>query len=375
MRIGILDNSSWGIYNFRLGLVKELQKNNHEVIAIAPNDEYVTYLQNEGVNCFSVDIEVNGINPLKDFLLIKSYYRIFKENKVDVILSYTIKPNIYGNYAAKFLGVNIINNVSGLGTLFIKKSKSTAIALFLYKVAFTGRNWVFFQNETDRNYLTSKSIVNKKKTSVIPGSGVNLSLFNNKRTQNKGNTILFVGRLIGDKGIREFIQAAKILLISRDDLNFLIVGQFGYKNRTAINEKEYKSWSKIPQFTFLGKINEILEVYRQADIMVLPSYREGLSRSLLEACAMELPIVTTNVPGCREVVDKGVNGYLCEPRDATDLASKIKKIIDLPEKERLEMGKASRRNAEIKFDDRLVFEAYIDKIKDFSAKKSSDQFI
>lgn len=364
MKILISINTSWNIYNFRLGLIKNLQQNGHKVTALAPGDAYVNLLQDEGVECFSIGLNSKGMSVIEDLKLIKSYYKAFKKIDPDVILSYTIKPNIYGNYAAKILGIPVINNVSGLGTVFIKKTLATLIVYALYKTAFRNSNWIFFQNSEDRNLFLKKKLAKKAKTSLIPGSGVNLEKFQMKRTKNKGKNILFVGRLIGDKGIREFIEAGKILHQIYPDLKFKIAGELGYNNKTAVTKKEFDTCLSLPQFQYLGKVDNMQKVFADADIMVLPSYREGLSKSLIEACAMQLPIVTTNVPGCREVVDDGENGYLCEAQNPKDLAEKIELIINLSETNRIQMGNKGRQKCQKTFDEKIIVEQYDFKIKE-----------
>lgn len=364
MNILISINTSWNIFNFRLSLIKALHARGYTVIAVAPSDEYVRLLEKEGVKCFPIDLDSKGTNIIHDLILIKSYYRLFKKLKPDLILSYTIKPNIYGNYAAKALGIPVINNVSGLGTLFIKKNLSTLVAYGLYKTAFLKSDWVFFQNTEDQMLFRQKKLINVEKTSIIPGSGVDVEKFKSNRLNNPGRTILFVGRLIGDKGIREFIEAAKILIKEDAALRFKIVGELGYNNKTAVSKEELEGWLKLPQVEYLGMVDNMKEVFEKVDIMVLPSYREGLSKSLVEACAMSLPIVTTNVPGCRDVVQDGYNGFLCELKNSVDLAKKISDILKLSENKRLEMGQNARRIATEKFDEKLVIDLYLQKIKE-----------
>lgn len=362
MTITILLNTSWNIYNFRLSLIKALQKDGHKITAIAPYDDYVPLLESAGVDCYSITLNSKGTNISQDFRLFMEYHRLLKALKPDLVLSYTIKPNIYGNLATRILGISVINNVSGLGTIFIKRSFSTFIALALYKVAFLRSDWVFFQNKDDQSIFLNKKLQKKNKTSIIPGSGVDLQKFKVNRQKNTGRSVLFVGRLIGDKGIREFIQAGKALHKNYPDVVFKIVGEFGYDNKTAVKKKELEEWLELPQFKYLGKSDNMDAVFEEADIMVLPSYREGLSKSLIEACAMELPIVTTDVPGCKEVVIDGYNGFLCTPMNSTDLAQKISKLLDAPEETRLQMGVNARKIAEKKFDEKIVINSYLDRV-------------
>ena len=266
MKILISINTSWNIYNFRLGLIKALQSQGFSVLALAPNDEYVELLEKEGVQCFSININSKGTNIIEDLKLTRDYYKTFKKLNPDLILSYTIKPNIYGNYAAKALRIPVINNVSGLGTLFIKKNLSTIIACGLYKTAFFKSNWIFFQNKEDQLLFQTKKLININKTSIIPGSGVNTEIFLVERSTNLGKTILFVGRLIGDKGIREFIEAAQALIKEFPDLKFKIVGELGYNNKTAVDKTELGGWLKTPQIEYLGKVDDMKSVYEKTDI-------------------------------------------------------------------------------------------------------------
>jgi len=362
-KIVICLNTSWNIYNFRLNLAKALKNAGYEMVLVAPYDVYSEKLKDEFVYH---DIYMNnkGTNPLEDIKTLLGFYNLFNKIKPDVVLSYTIKPNIYATLACSCLKIPIINNVSGLGTLFIKKSFSSIIGKFLYRFAFKRSAWVFFQNKTDKNLFINSKLVNGQKTSVLPGSGVNLKKFNCVRNSNKGLRFLFAGRLIGDKGIKEFIKAANLLSKSNPLLEFQIVGKLGYNNRTAISEKELNQWLNNPQIKYLGKKDNMQEIFKNADIMVLPSYREGLSKSLLEAASMKLPIITTDVPGCSEVVDEGKNGFLCKVQDANDLYTKMKKMISITEQQRLDMGNYSRKKVVKEFNEQIVIQNYQQKIKE-----------
>jgi glycosyltransferase involved in cell wall biosynthesis len=360
MTIIITVNTTWNIYNFRLELLKKLQKNGHSIIALAPPDKYVEKLEEIEIKFYPIQINAKGINPLEDLKLIRNYYSILKKIKPDVVLSYTIKPNIYATIACRFLKIPTINNVSGLGTLFIKKSVSSYIARMLYRIAFKKSFWIFFQNKHDQNEFERLKLIPNGKSSVLPGSGVNLNKFSFERNMNKGKRFLFVGRLLGDKGIRVFIKAAIELSKEDSSLTFLMAGESGYNNRTSISNKELDEWLKNDQIKYLGKKDNMIAVFADCDVMVLPSYREGLSKSLIEAAAMNLPIITTNVPGCREVVEEGKNGYLCQEKNVDNLYRIMKKMTLLSEEERIKMGKYSRQKAEKEFDERIVINSYFE---------------
>lgn len=367
MKVLITINSTWNVFNFRMGLIKRLQNSGYSVIALCPSDNYVDRIIEEGVIYFPISINSKGLNPIEDIALIKDYYLAFRSIKPDVVLSYTIKPNIYASFACSLLGIPVISNVSGLGTVFIRKSFASYVAQYLYRFSFAKSLWVFFQNNSDKVVFLKRKLVSDAKVSVIPGSGVDLAKFNCDRTDNFGLRFLFVGRLLGDKGIREFVEASKLLLIEFKDLEFLIVGELGYNNPTAISENEFTNWMENPSFKYLGKSDDIVKVLFTADIMVLPSYREGLSRSLIEAAAMKLPIVTTDVPGCREVVSDSINGYLCAPRSINSLYSAMKKMLLLSNEDRLRMGHESRKIAESLFDENIVIEKYLEKVNSIYA--------
>jgi glycosyltransferase involved in cell wall biosynthesis len=360
--IVVTANTTWYLFNFRIGLIKELQKNGYSVFAISPNDEYVCRLEDLGIVCYNIEINSKGTNPISDISLIYKYFKLLNKIKPHLILSYTIKPNIYGNLAAQILEIPVINTVSGLGTIFIKKTSSSYIGRLLYYISFYRTNWVFFQNTTDREQFIKEGIVNSNNSSMVCGSGVNILNFFFNRTINKGKVFLFAGRLLGDKGIREFIEAAKKITKIDSTIKFIIVGELGSNNNTAISSDELNLWLDNPQIIYKGKTDDIVSELVKADVMVLPSYREGLSKSLIEAAAMKLPIITTNVPGCREVVVHGLNGYLCNAKDPEDLYIKMLDMIKLTEIERIKMGEFSRSIAENTFDEKIIISKYLEKI-------------
>ena len=364
MKIVISINTTWNIYNFRLNLIKALQNEGHQIIAVAPRDNYVYKLESIGVQCYHIVMNPKGTNPIKDLGLTYKYFKLFKKLKPDCILSYTIKPKIYGNFAARLLNVPTINNISGLGTLFIKKSIATHIGKLLYKLSLSSSYYVFFQNSDDKLLFTSNKLVSAKIASVIPGSGVDVNKFKCTITQNQANKFLFVGRLIADKGVFEYLDAAIAVLEKYPTKEFLIVGELGYNNKTALSKSQLEAYTnKYPQIKYLGKTDNIVSLLQSVDVMVLPSYREGLSKSLIEAAAMQLPIITTNVPGCKDVVENGFNGFLCKVESKLSLEKAIFRMIDLKEKERLQFGFNGREKVINRFSSDIVDKIYLDRIK------------
>lgn len=370
MTIIISINTTWNIYNFRKGILEALLSKGYEVIALATTDVFTANLEAMGVKCIPIKINPKGINPFADIYLIRNYYSVFKRHKPNVILSYTIKPNIYGNIAAGLLKIPVINNISGLGTIFIKSNLLTLIGKRLYKRALRYSNHVFFQNNDDRHFFLDAKLMEVSKSSVIPGSGVDTNKFKSKKTKNFGKQFLFVGRLLRDKGIIEYLEAAMMLLKEHPFLEFLIVGEIDSKNKTAISKSELDFYLKqSPQIKYLGNSNNIIEVLNGIDVMVLPSYREGLSKSLLEAAAMTIPIVTTNVSGCKEVVIDNYNGFLCAPRNTDSLLSAMIKMTKLKPSDRHQMGLNGRDLVVKKFKEEFVVSEYLNKINQIITKK------
>jgi glycosyltransferase involved in cell wall biosynthesis len=359
-------NTSWNIYNFRLGLIKALQKKGYKVVAIAPKDDYSLRLQNEGIEYYHININNKGTNPIEDLKLIKDYYKIFKSIRPDAVLAYTIKPNIYASFAASFLKIPMINNISGLGTVFLNDNISSKIARLMYKTALKNAKKVFFQNQDDLNLFINKKLVNKNKTDLLPGSGINTEKFKPLNVDNYRDIFkfLFIARLVKDKGILEYINAAKIIKQKYKNIEFGVLGAFYPNNPTAIAKEDINRWQKENIINYLGVSDNVKDIINSYDCIVLPSYREGLSRVLLEAASMAKPIVTTNTPGCKDVVEDGYNGYLCKVKDSSDLAKKMEKMLNLSTKELMQMGNNGRQKVKNEFDEKIVIDKYLNILKE-----------
>lgn len=364
MKIIIIVNTSWNIYNFRKKLLISLIEMGHQVIAVAPHDSYVEIIESIGIKCINLKFNQKGTNPFSDSLLIYKYFKIFKYQKPDLILSYTIKPNIYGNIAARLLKIPTVNNISGLGTLFIKTSPATIIAKFLYKLSLKYSSHVFFQNKDDKQLFITNKLVNPDITSIIPGSGIDVQKFSYDRIKNEGNKFLFVGRLIADKGVFEYLDAAVSVLKIYPEKEFLLVGEIGYNNKTALSNEQLLNYTNnYAQIKYLGKTDDIVSLLKSVDVMVLPSYREGLSKSLIEAASMSLPILTTDSPGCRDVVQNNYNGILCKIKSSESLSLAMKRIIKLNPNERLQMGLNGRKIAIENFEEKIIINHYLRVLK------------
>ncbi|WP_369048787.1 glycosyltransferase family 4 protein [Tenacibaculum sp. UWU-22] len=364
MKIVFSSNVSWSVYNFRRGLLSSLQEDGHDIYTVASEDGYSDKLKDLGFNYYKVNINNNSKNPLQDLKTLYQYYKIYKQIKPDVICHNAIKPNIYGTLAAKILGIRVINNISGLGTLFIRQSFSTKIAKILYKISQNKASRVFFQNNDDLNLFLKNGLVKEEITKVIPGSGVNTNKFiPNKKKERKGIFIfLFVGRLIYDKGIRELIEACKILKRRYSNFKVMLLGPIYKSNETAINYYELKLWIEQGLVEYIGESDNVISEMQKADCLVLPSYREGLSKVLIEASSVGLPIITTNTPGCKDVVIDHKTGYLVEVKNEKDLFLKMEKMLLLSEKQRDNMGAEARKRAIAVFDEKIIIQHYKDEI-------------
>ncbi|MFV0138520.1 glycosyltransferase family 4 protein [Empedobacter falsenii] len=374
MKILFSSNIAWSIYNFRIKLLKRLKQNGHEIFTVAKADHYVEFLEKEGFIFRHIEINNNSTNPLEDLKLIRSYIKLYKEIAPDIILHNAIKPNIYGTIAAKFLGIPVINNISGLGTLFIKKSISTVIAKQLYKFSQYKADKVFFQNSDDLNLFINSGLVKKEVTQLIPGSGVDTNYFVPKvnKLRNTPFKFLFVARLIADKGIREYIDAIKILKNKYSEIEFTILGSIYQANATSITHEELQNWVSNLGIIHIPHSDHVKEIMQEVDCLVLPSYREGLSKVLIEASSLSIPIITTDVPGCRDVVIDGYNGFLCKVKDANDLAIKMEKMYLLDQEDLITLGLNARKRAINVFDIDIINGIYqnaIDKILHIDLKK------
>lgn len=366
MKIIFSSNIAWSIYNFRMPLLKSLQNEGHEIYTVAFEDGYSEKLTNEGFYFEAINLNNNSTNPLEDLKTIYIYYTIYKKINPDVICHNAIKPNIYGTIAAGMLNIPVVNNISGLGTLFIKKSFSTIIAKWLYRFSQRKATIIFFQNNDDLKLFVENKLIDKTITRIIPGSGVDTAKFVpvEKESNVTHFKFVFIGRLIYDKGIREYIEAVRLLKKHYDYVEFLVLGPLYENNATAISKETLNKWIDNKEITYLGQSDQVEKVLQDMDCVVLPSYREGLSKVLIEASSMGLPIVTTDVPGCRDVVIDNETGFLCEVKNSIDLAKKMEKIILMSAEDRKVMGAKARKRAVAIFDEKIIINHYKKAIKE-----------
>jgi len=363
MHILITANTSWGLINFRGGLIRTLLADGHKVTALAPPDESTSRLQETGCRFIPLEMDNKGTSPLRDGALLLKMWRVFRKERPDVLLSYTIKNNIYGALAARLVGIPVLPNVTGLGTVFIKETWLTTLVKLLYRLGFARAPVVFFLNREDMSLFVQQKLVAPGQAALLPGEGVDLEHFKPvDRGPDGGPVFLLVARMLWDKGVGIFVEAARRIRARHPDARFQLLGFLDVDNTTAVDRKTMDSWVAEGVVEYLGSSDDVRPFVAAADCIVLPSFREGLPRSLLEAVAMARPIIATDAPGCRDVVDDGRNGFLCQPRDVDSLADALERFIALPPEERRRLGLAGRARAERDFDEKIIIEAYRDKL-------------
>ena len=360
MHILMTANSTWNIWNFRRPLVEALAGNGHRVTVLAPPDDAAFELEHLGCRIRPLEMSVKGLNPLEDLKLQRRLSRIFSEEQPDAVLSYTIKNNIFGARAAKSAGVSFLPNVTGLGTAFLSGKMLQLVTEQLYRWSFAALPVVFFQNEDDRDLFLDRRIVRADQAQVLPGSGIDLNRFAPAPMPDPEMppVFLMIARLLRDKGVVEFVEAARWVKGRHPLARFQLLGPAGSENRTAIDRLTVNEWVAEGVVEYLGTTGDVRPAIAGASCVVLPSYREGAPRTLIEAASMARPLIATDVPGCRAVVDRDVSGFLCEVRNAESLAAAMERFLSLPPSSKRAMGAAGRAKMEREYDQALVVAAY-----------------
>lgn len=357
-KILILANNDVGLYNFRKELIEKLIKENYELYISLPDGEKISLLKDLGCNFVETNVDRRGMNPLNDIKLLLNYFKIIKKIKPDIVLTYTIKPNIYGGIACRLKKVPYLVNITGLGTAIESKGILSKILLKLYKFALKRAKCVFFQNEANKDLFIKCKIV-KDNYKLIPGSGVNL--IENSFTEYPKNDVikfLFIGRVMKTKGIEEFLETAKIIKEKYKNTEFIILGGYDQEiYREKINEYVNKDIVKYEGFQ-----KDVRKYILESNCIILPSYNEGMANVLLEAASTGRPIIASNINGCKEAINEGINGYLVEAKSVNSLVEKIEKFINLSYDEQREMGTKGREKVEKEFDRNIVIKAYMEEI-------------
>lgn len=356
-------NSSWYLFNFKIGTLRKLIDNGYKVVCISPQDNYSSELQGIGCVHKNIEIQSKSKNPLKDLKIFFNYFFLYWHLKPLICFHFTVKPNIYATLAAAILRIKIINNITGLGTTFIHKNFTSYIVKFLYLISQPFAYKILCQNEDDFKILSKLGFIKKDQLKLVPGSGVNVQKFTPvEKSYGKDHiyTYIYIGRMLADKGLRELISAVKILNRNKIICKLLLYGPFDSDNISSIAMEEIKEWNSIPGVTYEGITDSPHLELQKADCVVLPSYREGMPRSLLEAGAMRLPSVATNVPGCRHIIQHNVNGILCDPKNIESLFQALREMINIPLQEQRKMGQRAREIVVKNFSEQKLIDLALD---------------
>lgn len=355
------------IYNFRKELVERLITEGYEVIISSPYGPKIDKLVKMGCVYDEINIERHGTNPLQDKKLYEYYKKTIKKYEPDVVLTYTIKPNIYGAMAAKKYDTPCLANITGLGTAFEKQGMMREFLILLYKFAFSKVHKVFFQNDEDMKIFKKRKIA-LGKHELLPGSGVNITQFSfeDYPTRNDKLRFLFIGRIMKDKGVEELFTAADNIKKSYPNVVFDAIGfcEEEYKERIEMLKKE-----KV--INFHGVKNNVKDYIKESNAIVHPTYHEGMSNVLLEASAMGRPVLASNIPGCREIFDEGISGLGFEARNSNDLVNTIENFIKLPNNKKVSMGHAARKKVVNEFDRNIVVNEYLNEIEKVLSEESN----
>lgn len=358
MKVLVLSNFGMGLYKFRKELLQELIKQGHEVFVSLPNDEYIPLLKNLGCEYIESKVDRRGTNPLSDIKLLLSYIKIISKIKPNIVLTYTIKPNVYGGIACRITKTPYLPNITGLGTAVENEGLMQKFTLNLYKIALKNAKCIFFQNEPNRQFFIDRGII-KNKSKVIPGSGVNLEQHRYEEYPDDKENIrlLFIGRMMKAKGIDELIEAAKKIKENHENVEFHFVGfcEEGYS-------EELKELSSTGIIHYHGQKDDVHKFIKDSHATVLPSYHEGTSNVLLESASTGRPTLASNVIGCKETFDDGVSGIGFEVKNVEALISAIQQFLDLPHENKKQMGLAGRKKMEQQYDRKIVINAYLDQI-------------
>ena len=358
-RIFISANSSWNIVNFRAGLARALQQEGYELFFLTPSGPSDDEMHKLGGTHLRLPIERHGLNPIVDIFVLLGYIYYMMRYRPAYFLAFTSKPNIYGGVASRLLGIKVIHNISGLGYVFIKGGILKTFVTHLYRFALKKAHHVFFQNADDKALFDKLEILATTSVSILPGSGVDVEAFQPAiRPKNDIFIFLMVARLLGDKGVREYAEAARLLNAQSVDVRCQLLGPLDTLNPSGIRQAELEQWVAESVLSYLGETSDVRPYWTAADCAILPSYLEGAPRTLIEAGAMGLPSITTDVPGCRFVVRNNKTGFLVPARDAKSLAIAMLKMVNLPQEQRDKIGQAARNHIVKNFSETKVIDAY-----------------
>lgn len=351
MKVLIAANCNIGLYLFRKELIQALLED-HQVMISVPYGHMVEPLQEAGCTFIDTAVDRRGVNPVKDFSLLRQYQKMLKQHKPDLVVTYTIKPNIYGGLACRLKKIPYAINITGLGTAFQHKGLLRSLVTFLYRTSLKKAKVVFFENDANRQLFIDEKIVSADKTVLLNGAGVNLDHYAlQPYPRTEPVRFLFVGRVMKEKGVDELFTAMERLRAEGAQCTLDVVGGYEENYAEIIRSHEEKGWLR-----YHGYQKDVRPFIENAHCFVLPSYHEGMANTNLECAAMGRPLITSNIPGCKEAVIENKSGFLCRVKSADSLYDAMRRFLELTQQERSAMGKAGRKHMEEVFDKRLVVE-------------------
>ena len=372
IRIAILENGLISSYTAREGLIREFVNQNFEVYILTHTNQFQEKVESLGAKV--IHVGSGNCSPVKILKYLHNIYRALKQVQPHACLTFSVRPAIWGNIVARHLQIPVITNVTGTGPLFSNTDFSYKFIRFIYPYALKSTKTVFFQNTDDRDNFIRYGYVSRHKAMLIPGSGVDYEKFHpltSDENNKKDFTFLFIGRLIKDKGIPELIEATREIKNVNPHIKLKIIGPLWHQNlkSNSISATTIEGWISEGIIEYLGERSDVRNDISSADCIVLPSHREGTSNVLLEASAMQKPCITTDVPGCKEVVEDGITGYLCKAKDSLDLAKKMQKMFNLSDEARMEMGVKARQKMIREFDKKIVIARYLYELENILSPK------
>ena len=368
LKILIINNNAWSLYNFRAGLIDRLLHEGHRITALVPNKAALHPNLQDKIDCRKIFLRPRSWNPLAELRCWRGLLLNIRRHRPNLILTFTIKPNIAGCFLGKLCGIPVMPNVTGIGRIKHDRSCIGKLVMFVYRKALSVAFWVLFQNKDDAATFINLLPALGHKCTIVPGSGVDPTKYRplpvKKAEKNRPTAFVFISRLMYAKGVGEFIEAAKMVKAEGNNCEFVLVGPTDEDDSQMFSQGELAERLHNSPVRYVGPSKDVREHLQTADCFVLPSYYpEGLPRSLLEAAAMELPLITTDMPGCREIVDEGRNGFLIKPRSVESLVQAMKKIIEMGPDQRHEFGRTSRQKVVDGFSEQRVVAAYMEKIR------------
>lgn len=360
MKILFSGNTAWSMYNFRRKIFESCINDGVEVVVVAPDDDvFSKKIMDMGCKFVPIDISRKGTNPMQDYFLYRNYKKILNKEKPDGCFFYTIKPNIYGGMAAGALGIPFITVTTGLGYIFNNDNLVSKIAKKLYNISFRNAKQVWFLNSDDIKSFITENIIPENKAMLLKGEGIDTEYFTVSKEESDSFSFILIARLLWDKGVGIYVDAAKKLKKEYPEVEFKLLGAIDNNNPMGIPEATIREWHSGGIVNYMGEVQDVRPYINSSSCVVLPSfYREGIPLCLMEGAASGKPIITTDNVGCKEVIRDGYNGFMCKTKDTESLIYAMEKMIKLPPGERIAMGENGRRLMENEFDIKLIIEVY-----------------